>query len=93
MVGVLFCCSLAQSQVRFSLVNNDAGIGEFTSRGQAIGVAAADFDDDGDIDFYVPTDAGVPNQLYRNLGDGTFEEIAAESGAGVEGGQSDQGGY
>jgi hypothetical protein len=66
--------------VRFSLVSNESGIGEFISRGQAIGVAAADFDNDGDIDFYAPTDAGVQNQLYRNLGDGTFEESGAEAG-------------
>ena len=42
------------------------------------GVAAADFDDDGDVDLFVPNDTGVPDQLYRNLGDGRFEEIAEE---------------
>jgi hypothetical protein len=61
-------------------MSDEAGIGEFNSRGQAIGVAAADYDNDGDIDFYAPTNSDIPNQLYRNLGDGTFEEIAASVG-------------
>ncbi len=44
-----------------------------------LGVAAADYDADGDVDLYVANDA-TPNQLYRNRGDGTFEEIGALSG-------------
>lgn len=46
------------------------------------GVAIGDFDSDGFDDIYV-TNVG-PNKLYRNLGDGTFEEVAKETG--VDGG-------
>ncbi len=44
-------------------------------------VAAGDFDNDGRIDLYV-TDShkGEPNHLYRNQGDGTFVDVAAEAG-------------
>lgn len=50
--------------------------------GQGGGAAASDFDGDGDIDLFVPTVAGTPNRLYRNLGDGTFENIEAAAGVG-----------
>jgi hypothetical protein len=43
------------------------------------GVAAADFDHDGDIDFYV-SNLGGGNFLYRNNGNRTFTEIAALAG-------------
>jgi hypothetical protein len=49
------------------------------------GVAAADYDRDGDIDLFVPNGGGAADQLYRNLGNGSFEEIAATVGlASVE---------
>ena len=45
------------------------------------GVAIADFDRDGWQDFYV-TNSGEdsPNKLYRNVGDGTFKDVAATMG-------------
>ena len=46
--------------------------------GYGMGVAAADFDADGDIDFYV-TNVGA-NVLYRNNGDGTFIDVSATQG-------------
>jgi Flp pilus assembly protein TadD/peroxiredoxin len=47
------------------------------------GVAAGDFDNDGFDDFYVCQPAGLPNRLYRNRGDGTFEDVTEQSGVGV----------
>lgn len=47
------------------------------------GVAAADFDNDGFDDFYVCQPAGLPNRLYRNRGDGTFEDVTEHAGVGV----------
>ncbi|MBI4229919.1 MAG: CRTAC1 family protein [Planctomycetes bacterium] len=41
------------------------------------GVAWADFDDDGDMDCFVSNYRLHPNFLWRNRGDGTFEEVAA----------------
>jgi Flp pilus assembly protein TadD/peroxiredoxin len=47
------------------------------------GVAAGDFDNDGFDDFYVCQPAGIPNRLYRNRGDGSFEDVTEKSGVGV----------
>jgi len=47
------------------------------------GVAAGDFDNDGFDDLYICQPAGLPNRLYRNRGDGTFEDVTEKSGVGV----------
>jgi Flp pilus assembly protein TadD/peroxiredoxin len=47
------------------------------------GVAAGDFDNDGLDDFYVCQPAGLPNRLYRNRGDGTFEDVTEKAGVGL----------
>jgi tetratricopeptide (TPR) repeat protein len=47
------------------------------------GVSVADIDNDGFDDLYVCQPAGLPNRLYRNLGNGTFEDITEASGLGV----------
>jgi hypothetical protein len=44
-----------------------------------LGVIAADFDNDGWTDIYVACDM-TPSLLYRNRGDGTFEERGVEAG-------------
>ena len=44
------------------------------------GIAAGDFDGDGFDDLYVCQPAGLPNRLYRNRGDGTFEDATVEGG-------------
>jgi hypothetical protein len=45
------------------------------------GVAVCDFDRDGRADFYVTNSGeGSKNALYRNKGDGTFEDVAAKVG-------------
>lgn len=43
-----------------------------------VGCAIGDYDNDGDFDIYVAVYG--PNLLYRNNGDGTFDEIAEELG-------------
>jgi Flp pilus assembly protein TadD/peroxiredoxin len=47
------------------------------------GVAAGDYDNDGFDDLYVCQPAGLPNRLYRNRGDGTFEDVTEKAGVGV----------
>ena len=54
--------------------------------GKGLGVVAADVDLDGDVDLYVANDT-VPNLLYRNNGQGRFEDISLVSGTAF----SDQG--
>jgi hypothetical protein len=62
-------------QWRFTDVTASAGVAGST---YAMGVAAADFDNDGDEDLFV---AGVgANQLFRNNGDGTFTDVADAAG-------------
>jgi hypothetical protein len=51
--------------------------------GKALGVAFGDFDNDGFMDIFVANDS-VRQSLYRNKGDGTFEDIAIASGAGYD---------
>lgn len=63
--------------VRFTDVTDASGL---ESLGYGMGVAAGDFDNDGWIDLYV-TNFGA-NQLFRNLGDGTFENVTERAGAG-----------
>jgi hypothetical protein len=58
----------------FTDVTSEAGLG---GSGYSIGAAAADFDNDGNVDLFV---AGVhENHLYRNLG-GHFEDVTASAG-------------
>jgi tetratricopeptide (TPR) repeat protein len=47
------------------------------------GVSVGDIDDDGFEDLYICQPAGLPNRLYRNRGDGTFEDITDASGVGL----------
>ena len=47
------------------------------------GVSVADIDNDGFDDLYICQPAGLPNRLYRNRGDGTFEDITEPSGLGI----------
>ncbi|MGI8732560.1 MAG: CRTAC1 family protein [Pyrinomonadaceae bacterium] len=48
-----------------------------------IGVAVADYDNDGNVDIYI-TCVG-PNHLFRNLGNGKFTDVTARAGVGDPG--------
>jgi hypothetical protein len=61
----------------FEDVTRAAGV--YSTKGRAMGVTACDIDDDGYEDLYVAND-GMENYLYRNHGNGTFEEIALRTG-------------
>ena len=48
--------------------------------GYTMGVTSFDYDRDGDMDLYVANDS-TPNRLYRNRGDGIFEEVGTWTGS------------
>lgn len=72
--------------------------------GKGLGVVVADFNNDGLPDIYVANDS-TPNFLYRNLGDGTYDEIGllvgaayndsgrTQAGMGVDAGDLDHDGF
>jgi hypothetical protein len=62
----------------FTDVTDKSGIGAYV--GRTMGVTAADFDNDGWDDIYVANDR-TENFLFHNKHDGTFEEIANDTGA------------
>ncbi len=59
--------------------NDTAAAGLPADEGAGLGVIAGDLDNDGWPDVYVANDS-TPNFLYRNRGDGTFEDMALLSG-------------
>jgi hypothetical protein len=61
----------------FTDVTEKSGIGAYV--GREMGVAAADFDNDGWDDIYVANDR-TENFLFHNKHDGTFEEIGNDTG-------------
>ncbi len=48
------------------------------------GVVIFDFDRDGDHDFYLTTEGGHTNKLFRNDGDGAFKDVALEAGVAAK---------
>ena len=63
----------------FEDVSKKAGISD--PSGKALGLAFADFDNDGWTDVFVANDS-VRQSLYRNKRDGTFSDIAVMAGTG-----------
>jgi hypothetical protein len=61
----------------FTDVSEPSGITKAT--GSGLGVASADFNGDGRLDFYVAND-GMANQLWLNRGNGVFEDDALLAG-------------
>jgi len=64
----------------FEDVSMKAGIAAY--RGNGLGVAVTDVDDDGWPDVFVAND-GMPNFLFRNKGKGVFEEVGLLAGVSV----------
>jgi enediyne biosynthesis protein E4 len=65
----------------FTDITKQAG---FAKAGKGLGIAIADFNGDGHIDVFIANDS-VPEFLYQNKGDGTFEEVGLFAGVGVDG--------
>ena len=63
----------------FVEVTDEAGLKADARR--ASGIAFCDFDNDGFVDIYVTCEKLKPNFLWRNQGDGTFQDVAEISGA------------
>ena len=61
----------------FEDVTRSAGVWLETPR-FALGVVTADYDNDGDTDVYVANDS-VSNSLWRNNGDGTFQDVGLQT--------------
>ena len=71
----LFRNNLADGKLSFTDVTEKSGL---VSRGDGMGVATGDVDNDGCIDVYL-TNLG-PNQLFHNNCDGTFTDVSHQSG-------------
>ncbi len=73
----------------FTDVSEASGVAAHVGKG--LGVVAADLDEDGWIDLYVANDS-VRNSLFRNRGDGSFEEIGVRMGVAYDDGGRPQAG-
>ncbi|MBB5060690.1 tetratricopeptide (TPR) repeat protein [Granulicella aggregans] len=62
-----------------SVLDGATGIDVYGNHGIAVG----EIDSTGYDSFYVCQPAGLPNRLYRNRGDGTFDDITEDSGTGI----------
>jgi hypothetical protein len=69
---------------RFTDVTKEAGLEIPPIETKTLGVAVLDYDGDGWLDLYFVNDR-VSNRLFRNRGNGAFEETTAETGAGILG--------
>ena len=66
-----------EGDLKFKEITKEAGL---TRKGWGMGVAVADFDNDGWQDVYVTGFGG--NVLYRNLGNCKFEDVTEKAGLG-----------
>jgi hypothetical protein len=67
---------------KFTEVSHQAGIDK---PGKGLGLAIADYDRDGFMDILLSNDS-MPEYLFHNRGNGTFEEVGLASGAGLDSG-------
>jgi hypothetical protein len=85
-------CPPAEFPATTNLLYRNRGDGTFedvsersgitAKKGRALGVAFADYDDDGFTDIFVAND-GMQQYLFHNNGNGTFTECALDSGAAL----------
>lgn len=86
-------CHPDQFQPISNLLFRNNGDGTFTdvsaasgiakAEGKGLGLAFLDFNDDGHMDVSVANDSH-PQFLFRNKGDGTFEEVGVKAGAAYD---------
>ena len=69
-----------QGNGTFQDVSKLSGVDRFPARGMS--VAFADYDGDGFPDVFVTND-NLPNLLFHNLGNGTFEEVGLTAGVAL----------
>ena len=74
--------------ITFSDVTTSSGIGD-TRR--TVGAAWFDMDGDADLDVFITNQNGDEDGFFRNLGDGTFEDVAAALGMNQPGRAENQG--
>lgn len=67
---------------KFTEVSHKAGIDK---PAKGLGLAIADYDHDGSMDILLANDS-IPEFLFHNKGDGTFEEVGLPSGVSLDGG-------
>ena len=70
--NILLQSQVAQGKKTFTNVSKEAGIKERTF---GLSCTWYDHDNDGDLDLYVCNDFTDPDQLYLNLGNGTFKDV------------------
>ena len=72
----------------FTDVTDASGLGDAR---RTVGVAWFDLDGDADLDVFVANQNGDEDGVYRNLGDGRFEDVAAGLGMSRPGRSEEQG--
>ncbi len=73
-----------EGERKFRDVTRAAGLAVPPAETKTLSIAVLDYDGDGASDLYFVNDR-VANRLFHNRRDGTFEEVTAETGAGVLG--------
>jgi len=69
-----FCSTLyLNNGETFDDITQESGIYEL---GFGLGAAVADYDHDGDLDVFASNDYFLPDRMWSNNGDGTFEDVA-----------------
>ncbi len=82
LIAILLAVPAAAQSLRFEDVTVSAGM---TLDGKGHGVAVHDYDKDGWPDLFVAASTGS-GALFRNRGDGTFEDVTEQAGLSLGGG-------